>query len=187
MVSICQLDWKLLGKTSKHFSKTWLICIKSLKWEYNPNNLLTSRTDDLLLCKKKLITSNPFNSSKRFSDLKKNTHTHTHTHTHYSATRKGGILAFLTTRMDFEGIMLNEISLKRPWCWERLRQEEKGTTEDEMVWWHHQLNGHEFGWTPGVGDGQGGLACCGSWGRKESDTTEQLNWTELNTEKDKSI
>ena len=47
--------------------------------------------------------------------------------------------------------------------------------EDEMVGWHHQLNGHEFRWTPGVGDGQGGLACCGSWGRKESDMTEQLN------------
>ena len=59
-------------------------------------------------------------------------------------------------------------------------QEEKGTTEDEMVGWYHQLNGHGFGWTPGVGDGQGGLACCDSWGRKESDTTEQLNWTELN-------
>ena len=58
-------------------------------------------------------------------------------------------------------------------------QEEQGTTEDEMVGWHHQLNGHEFGWTPGVGDGQGGLACCGSWGRKELDTTEPLNWTEL--------
>ena len=57
-------------------------------------------------------------------------------------------------------------------------QEEKGTTEDEMVGWHHQLNGHEFGWTPGVGDGQGGLVWCDSWGRKESDTTEQLNWTE---------
>ena len=54
-------------------------------------------------------------------------------------------------------------------------QEEKGTTEDEMVGWHHQLNGHGFGWTPGVGDAQGGLACCGSWGRKESDTTERLN------------
>ena len=51
-------------------------------------------------------------------------------------------------------------------------QEEKGMTEDEMVGWHHQLNGHEFGWTPGVGEGQGGLACCGSWGRKELDTTE---------------
>ena len=58
-------------------------------------------------------------------------------------------------------------------------QEEKGTTEDEMVEWHHRLNGHEFGWTPGVGDGQGGLVCCSSWGHKESDTTKQLNWTEL--------
>ena len=57
-------------------------------------------------------------------------------------------------------------------------QEEKGMTEDEMVGWPHWLNGHEFGGTPGVGDGQGGLACCGSWGRKESDTTERLNWTE---------
>ena len=48
-------------------------------------------------------------------------------------------------------------------------------TEDEMVGWHHRFNGHEFGQTLGVGDGQGGLACCGSWGHKESDTTEQLN------------
>ena len=47
--------------------------------------------------------------------------------------------------------------------------------QDEMVGWHHRLNGHGFGWTPGVGDRQGGLACCGSWGRKESDTTERLN------------
>ena len=59
-------------------------------------------------------------------------------------------------------------------------QKEKGTTEDEMVGWHHWLSGHGFGWTPGVGDGQGGLACCDSWGRKESDTTKWLNWTELN-------
>ena len=58
-------------------------------------------------------------------------------------------------------------------------QEEKGMRENEMVGWHHRLNGHGFGWTPGVGDGQGGLACCGSWGRKELDTTERLNWTEL--------
>ena len=57
------------------------------------------------------------------------------------------------------------------------RWEEKGKTEDEMVGWHHQLNGHEYEWTPGVGDGQGGLACCSPWGRKESDTTERLNWT----------
>ena len=51
-------------------------------------------------------------------------------------------------------------------------QEEKGTTEDEMVEWHHWLNGHGFEWTLGVCDVQRGLACCGSWGRKESDTTE---------------
>ena len=60
-------------------------------------------------------------------------------------------------------------------------QEEKGTTEEEMFGWHDQFNGHGFGWTPGVGDGQGGLACCRSWGRKESDTTEQLNWTDGNS------
>ena len=59
-------------------------------------------------------------------------------------------------------------------------QEEKGTTEDQMAEWHHWLDGHESEWTPGVCDGQGGLACCNSWGRKESDTTERLNWTELN-------
>ena len=58
-------------------------------------------------------------------------------------------------------------------------QVEKGTTEDEMIGWHHRLDGHGFGWTPGVGDGQGGLACCGSWGRKELDTTERLRWTEF--------
>ena len=57
-------------------------------------------------------------------------------------------------------------------------RQEKRTTEGEMVGWHHWINGHEFGWTPGVGDGQGGLACCGSWGHKESDTIERLNWTE---------
>ena len=57
--------------------------------------------------------------------------------------------------------------------------QEKGMTEDEMDGWHHEVNGHGFGWTPGVGDGQGGLACCGPWGRKESDTTEWLNWAEL--------
>ena len=55
-------------------------------------------------------------------------------------------------------------------------QEEKGMTEDKMVGWRHWLNGHGFGWTPGVGDGQGGLACCDSWARKELDTTERLNW-----------
>ena len=60
----------------------------------------------------------------------------------------------------------------RDWKWE-----EKGKTEDEMIGWHHQLNGHEFEQALGVGDGQGGLACCSPWGCKKSDTTEQLNWT----------
>ena len=58
------------------------------------------------------------------------------------------------------------------------RQEEKGTTEDEKVEWHHQLNGHEFEQAPGAGDGQGSLACCSPWSCKESDTTEWLNWTD---------
>ena len=58
-------------------------------------------------------------------------------------------------------------------------QEEKGMTE-EMAGWHHWLDGCESEWTPGVGDGQGGLVCCNSWGHNESDTTEGLNWTELN-------
>ena len=57
-------------------------------------------------------------------------------------------------------------------------QKEKGTTEDEMVGWHHWFYGHGFGWTPGVGDGQGGLVCCSWWSCKELDTTERLNWTE---------
>ena len=61
-------------------------------------------------------------------------------------------------------------------------QEEKGTTENEIVGWHHWLNGHAFGWTLGVCDGQGGLACCDSWDCKESDMTEQLNWAELNAQ-----
>ena len=58
------------------------------------------------------------------------------------------------------------------------RREEKGTTEDEMVGWHHQFDGHEFEQALGVGDGQGSLVYCSLWGGKESDTTEQLNWTE---------
>ena len=58
-------------------------------------------------------------------------------------------------------------------------QEEKGTAQDEMAGWHHWRDAHEFEWTPGVGDRQGGLECCDSWGRKELDTNERLNWTEL--------
>ena len=61
------------------------------------------------------------------------------------------------------------------------RQEEKGKIEDEVVGWHHLLNGHEFDQTLEVGDGQGSLVCCSPWGLKESDTTEQMNWTELKT------
>ena len=59
------------------------------------------------------------------------------------------------------------------------RWEEKDVTDDEMVGWHYRLNGHEFEWTPGVGDGQGGLACCSPWGHNESDTTERLKWSEV--------
>ena len=68
--------------------------------------------------------------------------------------------------------------LKDPDAGKDWGQEEKGMTEDEMAGWHHRLNGHESEWTLGVCDRQGGLACCGSWGRKESDTAEWLNWTD---------
>ena len=73
----------------------------------------------------------------------------------------------------------NWLTGKDPDAGKDWRQEERGTTEDEMVWWHHQLDGHEFEKALGVGDGQGRLVCCSLWGRKESDTTEQLNWTEM--------
>ena len=69
---------------------------------------------------------------------------------------------------------------KDPCAGKDCRQEEKGTTEDEMVGWHHRLNGHEFEQAPGVGDGQGSLMCCSPWGHKVSDMTERLNLTELN-------
>ena len=64
--------------------------------------------------------------------------------------------------------------------WKDPDDEKDWMTEDEMVGWHHELNGHEFGKTPGVGDGQGGLECCSSWGRKGSDMIEWLNWTDMN-------
>ena len=69
---------------------------------------------------------------------------------------------------------------KDPDAGKDLGQEEKGMTEDEMVGWHHWLNGHGLGWTPGVGDRQGGLACCSLCGHTESDTTERLNWSWMN-------
>ena len=89
---------------------------------------------------------------------------------------QGQICLLLQVFLDF----LSPIIGKDPDAEKDWGQGEKGMTEDEMVGWHHRLNGHGFGWSLGVGDGQGGLACCGSWGHKESDTTEQLNWTELN-------
>ena len=70
----------------------------------------------------------------------------------------------------------NRLTGKDPDAGKDWRQE-KGTTEDEVVGWHHELDGHEFEQGPGVGEGQGSLACCSPWGRKESDTTEWLNWT----------
>ena len=71
----------------------------------------------------------------------------------------------------------NRLIGKDPDAGQDWRQEEKGMTEDEMVGWHHQLDGHEFEQALGVGDGQGGLACCSPWSCKESHTTERLNRT----------
>ena len=75
----------------------------------------------------------------------------------------------------FDHLMLRTDSLGKVLMLGEIEGWRKGMTEDEMVGWHHRLNGHLFGWTLGVGDGQGGLACFSSWGRKESDTTERLN------------
>ena len=99
-----------------------------------------------------------------------------------TGTQTGGNIKIIEHLKKKKKKTLNSVSLTigkdsdagRDW-----RQEEKGMTEDEMAGWHHWLNGRESEWTPGVGDGQGGLVCCDSWGRKESDTTEQLNWTEV--------
>ena len=75
----------------------------------------------------------------------------------------------------------NWLTGKDPQAGKDWRQGEKGTTEDEMVAWHHQLDGHEFEQALGVDDGQRSLACCSPWGRKESDTTEGPNWTGSNS------
>ena len=75
----------------------------------------------------------------------------------------------------------NWLLAKDPNAGEDWGQEEKGTTEDEMVGWHHRLNGHEFEQAPRVGGGQGSLECCSLWGRKESDMTERLNWKHQST------
>ena len=81
----------------------------------------------------------------------------------------------------FDHLMQRADSLLTPDAGKYWGQEEKGTTEGEMAGWHYRLDGHDSGWTPGVGDGQGGLVCCDSWGCKELYTTERLNWTELST------
>ena len=87
----------------------------------------------------------------------------------------------LKLKLQYSGHLMQRTDLlaKDPDAGKDLRQEEKGTTENEMVGWHHWLNGHEFEQASGVGDRQGSLACYSPWGCKESDTTEQLNWTEL--------
>ena len=82
----------------------------------------------------------------------------------------------LKLKLQFFGYLMQNIR-KDPDSGKDWRQEEEAT-KDEIVGWHHLLNGHEFERAPGVGDGQGSLACCSPWGCKESDTTERLNWTE---------
>ena len=85
----------------------------------------------------------------------------------------------LKLKLQYFGHLMRRVG-KDPDAGRDWGQEEKGTTEDEMTGWHHQLDGHEFEWPLGFGDGQGGLACWDSWGCKESNMTERLNWTELN-------
>ena len=101
------------------------------------------------------------------------------------------ILKEISPEYSLEGLMLklklhpvlwppdakNWLITKDPHVGQDWRQEEKGTAEDEMVGWYHQLDGHEFEQAPGVGDGQGSLVCCSPWGHKELDTTAWLNWT----------
>ena len=85
----------------------------------------------------------------------------------------------LKLKLQYFGHLMRRVdSLEKTDAGRDWGQEEKGTTEDEVAGWHHCLDGLEFGWPLGVGDGQGGRACCNSWGRKELDMTEWLNWTE---------
>ena len=87
----------------------------------------------------------------------------------------------LQLKLQYFGHLMEELThWKNPDAGKDWRQDKKGTTEDEMVEWHHWLNGHEFEQVLGVGDEQGSLACCSPWGHKESDMTEWLNWTEQN-------
>ena len=106
------------------------------------------------------------------------------------------VLEEISPEYSLEGLMLklklqyfwppdtkNWLIGKDPDAGKDWRWEEKGTTEDEMVWWHHRLDGHEFEQASGVGDGQGSLVYCSPWSHRESDTTERLNWTEGNEDK----
>ena len=86
----------------------------------------------------------------------------------------------LKLKLQYFGHLIQRTdSLEKTLMLGKIESRMKRRRQDEMVGWHHRLYGHGFGWTLGVGDGQGGLACCGSWGLKELDTTEWLNWTEL--------
>ena len=92
----------------------------------------------------------------------------------------GCSLEGMMLKLYFGHLMRRVDSLEKTDAGRDWGQEEKGTTEDEMAGWHHWFDGRESEWTPGVGDGQGGLVYCDSWGHKELDTSERLNWTELN-------
>ena len=85
----------------------------------------------------------------------------------------------LKLKLQYFGHLMRRVdSLEKTDTGRDWKQEEKGTTEDEMPVWHHRLNTHVFVWTPGVGNRQGGLVCCDSWGGHELDMAERLNWTE---------
>ena len=100
------------------------------------------------------------------------------------------ILKEISTEYSLEGLMLKlklqyfghlmqrTDSLEKTLMQGKIERKRRGQQRDEMVRWHHLLDGHGFGWTPGVGDGQGGLVCCSPWGHKELDMTEWLNWTD---------
>ena len=89
----------------------------------------------------------------------------------------------LKLKLQYFGYPCKELShWKRLWCLEGLGAGGEGDDLGWDGWYHHRFNGRESEWTAGDGDGQGGLACCDSWGLKESDTTERLNWTELSAE-----
>ena len=94
----------------------------------------------------------------------------------------------LKLKLQYFGHLMRIVdSLEKTLMLGRIGSRRRRGRQDNMAGWHHRLDGHEFEWTPGVGDGQGSLACCDSWGRKESDTTERLNWTELNWLQDRRI